>query len=429
MDYVSRESFDQLIIQGAFRPLDLDTLFDKAPPTKFGIKDKRALALKLGFCLMDFFDADLASKSIYFTYFSELGLDKESPYLAFNSLKHSATADLYRFKLGHPTFLSFAKLLLELEFGQSIDLHDFEVAIICALPLEYDAVSYLFDEFWDEQGDQYGKVKKDPNIYTTGRMGNCSVVLALLPQMGKTGAASVATSMRSSYSNVKLALLVGICGAAPRSQDREILLGDVVINKTIVQYDFGRKYPDKFIGKDTIGNNLGRPNKVIRSLLAMLETEPAQKRRHSKYDYPGTVKDKLFKSTYRHKHNTSRSCVCCCDDGYLMARDRLRAREEVEHDGGVALQTVAVHIGAVGSGDTVIKSATDRDRISKEAGVIAFEMEGAGVWDELPSVVIKGVCDYADSHKHKGWQDFAAAMAASASKAILERYMRTDQAA
>ena len=29
-------------------------------------------------------------------------------------------------------------------------------------------------------------------------------------------------------------------------------------------------------------------------------------------------------------------------------------------------------------------------------------MEGAGDWDEMPCIVVKGVCDYADCHKHKG---------------------------
>jgi hypothetical protein len=53
-------------------------------------------------------------------------------------------------------------------------------------------------------------------------------------------------------------------------------------------------------------------------------------------------------------------------------------------------------------------------------------MEGAGVWNELPCVV-KGVSDYADCHKHKLWQNFGAATAASAAKAILERCVETDQ--
>ncbi|KAH6990264.1 hypothetical protein EDB80DRAFT_897849 [Ilyonectria destructans] len=60
-----------------------------------------------------------------------------------------------------------------------------------------------------------------------------------------------------------------------------------------------------------------------------------------------------------------------------------------------------------------------------EAGVIAFQMEDAGVWDEVSCIVITGVCDYADCHKNKGWQNVAAATAASASKALLECYIQT----
>ncbi|WYZ45759.1 hypothetical protein EsH8_VIII_001075 [Colletotrichum jinshuiense] len=44
-------------------------------------------------------------------------------------------------------------------------------------------------------------------------------------------------------------------------------------------------------------------------------------------------------------------------------------------------------------------------------------MEGAGVWDEAPCIVVKGICDYADNHKKKTWQVYAAATAASVLKA------------
>ncbi len=53
-------------------------------------------------------------------------------------------------------------------------------------------------------------------------------------------------------------------------------------------------------------------------------------------------------------------------------------------------------------------------------------MEGAGAWDEIPCIIIEGICDYADSRKNKVWQPFAAATAASATKAVLERYAVTD---
>lgn len=74
-----------------------------------------------------------------------------------------------------------------------------------------------------------------------------------------------------------------------------------------------------------------------------------------------------------------------------------------------------------------MKSGEDRDAIASREDVIAFEMEGAGVWDNFPSVVIKGVCDYADSHKTKGWQDYAAATAAACMKAFLKEWISTDK--
>lgn len=50
-------------------------------------------------------------------------------------------------------------------------------------------------------------------------------------------------------------------------------------------------------------------------------------------------------------------------------------------------------------------------------------MEGAGVWDTFPCIVIKGACDYADSHKTKAWQRYAAATTAACTKAFLEYWV------
>jgi Flp pilus assembly protein TadD/nucleoside phosphorylase len=345
---------------------------------------------------------------------------------------------------------------------------DFEIAIICALPLEYDAVSLLFDKFWDEDGDQYGKVAGDLNSYTPGRIGKHNIVLALLHRMGRASAAGAAAIMRASYSGLRLVFLVGICGGVPQAGDDEILLGDVVISKTIVPYDFGRQYPDKFIRKDTVEGNLGMPNREIRNLLLMFETDrgrdqlrqstadflrqlqanAGQANRQGKYKYPGTVDDKLFEPSYRHKHRVSPRCICnechgrfdpvcdealgssCdnlgCDEQHLVTRERLETKRRLERDKSDEAQEPAIYIGSVASGDTVMKSGEDRDRIAKEEIIIAFEMEGAGVWEEVPCIVVKGVCDYADCHKNKRWQNFAAATAASATKAILERYIQMD---
>ena len=61
--------------------------------------------------------------------------------------------------------------------------------------------------------------------------------------MGKAKGAVVAASLRSSYGYLRLVLLVGICGGVPHHGQDEISLGDVVISKRIVQYDFGRNIP------------------------------------------------------------------------------------------------------------------------------------------------------------------------------------------
>ncbi|RSL49144.1 hypothetical protein CEP53_009259 [Fusarium sp. AF-6] len=346
---------------------------------------------------------------------------------------------------------------------------EFEVAIICALPLEYDAVSYTFDEFWDQDGDRYGRAPNDPNTYTTGRIGNFNVVLALLSRMGKTNAASTAASIAMSFGGIRMALLVGVCGAAPHNKGEEILLGDVVISSRVIEYDFGRQYPDKFVRKDTLEDSHGRPNKDIRSLLVTLQTDRGLNRleqrtisllqkiqadvfntkHRGKYGYPGTSEDTLFETTHRHKHYGSPSCACrscfcdsdpvceeaisssCaelgCSNGPVVTRERLRPKQRAEQDGEVTAQNPTVHIGLVASGDKVMRSAAERDRLSKAEGVIAFDMEGAGIWDELPCIIVKGVCDYADSHKNKKWQLFAAATAASAAKALLSCYIKPDR--
>lgn len=341
---------------------------------------------------------------------------------------------------------------------------EFEVAVICALSLEYDAVYHLFDEIWDRDGREYGKVQGDPNQYTTGRIGGSNVVLVLLSAMGKLPAATAAVSLRFSFSGIKIALLVGVCGGAPQNESKgEILLGDVIISKKIMQYDYGRQYSGKFVPKNQAE---GHPTREIQSLLAFFETwngrtlleeqateflQDLQKRGYgSEYRYPGAREDRLFQSDYHHKHHhlpsspdACRICVSSadevcdaaltskcsdleCEDKYLVPRKRLAEKQQLERDGNVAAQQPMLHLGIIASGDAVLKSSRHRDDLIKATGAIAFEMEGAGLWHQLPCVVVKGVCDYADSHKQKGWQRFAAATAASMSKALLNYYGRSN---
>ena len=60
-----------------------------------------------------------------------------------------------------------------------------------------------------------------------------------------------------------------------------------------------------------------------------------------------------------------------------------------------------------------------RERIRKKYGVFCFEMEAAGLMNDFPCLVIRGICDYSDTHKHKIWQRYAAATAAAYAKELL----------
>src|SRR2546423_3967194 len=108
----------------------------------------------------------------------------------------------------------------------------------------------------------------DSNAYTTGRLGNQHVVLAYMPSMGMVGAAAVAANIRFSFKGIKVCIVAGICGGVPRTADGvEILLGDVIISTSVIQIDFGRQYPNKFIKKDEVEDTLGRVNPEIRAFV------------------------------------------------------------------------------------------------------------------------------------------------------------------
>jgi nucleoside phosphorylase len=276
-----------------------------------------------------------------------------------------------------------------------------------------------------------------------------------MPQMGKESSAIVAAGLRMSFMGVKVAFLVGVCGAAPVDptpldpKDREIFLGDVIISTAVIQVDFGRQYPDTFLRKDTLEDSPGRANSEIRAFLQKLKTKRTKRRLEEKmlkyvtglgaddeYLYPAESSDNLYRSDYRHKHRdgSCQTCAGCnapndpvCDNARQAPCHELRC-----NDGPLVPRTrrtacPVLHFGRFASGDSVMKSGAHRDKIVAKDRVIAFEMEGAGTWDCLPTVIIKSACDYADSHKNKFWQSYASATAAACTKAVLDEWRNNQQ--
>ncbi|KAL3444690.1 hypothetical protein BJX65DRAFT_310689 [Aspergillus insuetus] len=305
---------------------------------------------------------------------------------------------------------------------------DFRRAIICALPREFDAVEALFDEHYDNLPTK--KQHGDPNFYRTGRIGTDYIVLTCLAEMGKGSAASAASALRISFPNIDFALVVGICGGVPfPTENTELILGDVIISHQVVKFDFGWQYPDRFEQKGSVLETLDRSHREIQCLFSGLRTRRERERfqdLHVEYlrtleeqdpiwGYPGVDRDRLFAPACQHIEsggsNTMNECDHIgCPREELIPRLRLNARTKPRP---------LVHIGPVATGDTVMKSAEHRDNLARKFGIVAFEMEGGGVCDTVSCLLIKGACDYADSHKNKAWQDYAAASAAACAKALL----------
>ncbi|KAL3477934.1 hypothetical protein BJX99DRAFT_225121 [Aspergillus californicus] len=332
--------------------------------------------------------------------------------------------------------------------------NDFDIAMICALPLETNAVLCSLDEIWHDAPQYYGRAASDDNSYMFGRSGRHAVVVVTLQKMGKVGATSAAVFLKMSFPFIKLALLVGICGAVPQKSDgTEIILGDVIISEILVELDYGRQYPSHF-RRNTVLDASGGAREEVNGLLQRMKTRVLFNELHKRVmrhlgnvlqhpdvgaSYPGASEDRLFDSEYIHKHQYE--CPQCsipdlvcdaaltascdtlrCDEHRLMERSRLLA-DGTDNDTPIH----QIHFGSIGTSDTVMKSSHHRDKLAESEKVIAFEMEGAGVWNKFNCLIIKGVCDYADSHKNKKWQTYAAVVAASVAKGILEEYVPHDR--
>ncbi|PNH34985.1 hypothetical protein BJF96_g1940 [Verticillium dahliae] len=122
------------------------------------------------------------------------------------------------------------------------------------------------------------------------------------------------------------------------------------------------------------------------------------------YGRPSAKSDILFPEDY--PHNPGRTSCAACDQSKAMHRPE-RQRSKIHH-------------GLIASGDSVLKSAAlRREAMHSLSDVLCFEMEAAGLMGEFPCVVIRGIADYADSHKNDEWHHFTAAAAAACTKELL----------
>lgn len=298
------------------------------------------------------------------------------------------------------------------------------VAIFCALPEESVAVRYSLDEKLE---CRYNTIGPKNYIYSFGRIGDHNVVIARPSQMGPISAALCAATVNQQFPNVRFALMVGIGAGIPSLPKRDIRLGDIAVSiprdnhPGVLQYDFGKYEQD---GKFVLKGTLNKPPPILINadgsleedelmdespLLSILEDITKQRG----YARP-TCEDLLFDPSFRHVDSGANCSKCTLsDDKEIVLRPE---RDE-------AYGQPVVHRGLILSGGGVVKTPEDRDRLRRDQeDAICFEMEAAGIADELPCLVVRGICDYADTHKQDSWHRYAAAVAAAYAKAILLKF-------
>lgn len=309
--------------------------------------------------------------------------------------------------------------------------NEYTIGWICALPLERAPAEEMLEEKHEYPKD-FKQPRTDNNVYTLGRIGGHNVVIASLPdgEYGTTPATGVAVSMLSTFPEIRFGLMVGIGAAIPR-EGRDIRLGDVAVSSPdgksggVVQYDLGKALKD---GEFRRKGSLNSPPVLLRNAVSKIQTEHRKmdskipmylgemlKRLPSMaesrdgaaaYIHQGAKNDRLFEITYDHPGGND--CTKC-DPAKVMQREPRRS------------DNLRIHYGVIASGNTLIKSARARERLVKhsEEECICFEMEAAGLMNQFPCLVIRGLCDYADSHKNDQWQPYAAATAAGYARELL----------
>lgn len=315
-----------------------------------------------------------------------------------------------------------------------VDVNAFEVGWVCALSTEFVAACELLDEEYEISNDV---AKHDANAYMFGRIGAHKIVISCLPKgvYGTTSAASVARDMMRSFPSIRFGLMVGIGGGAP-SKKNDIRLGDIVVgcpsatNGGVINIQYGKNIQG---GDFEYTGSLAAPPRVLLSALNKLIALHERKghkiqqtvrriltnpRLKSKYSSPGWEHDHLFSSQFLHQ-NAQLDCEVSC-----MSKKSVLRKRAPRHSNDDDPQ---VHYGVIASSDNLMKNAEERDALIEKYDVLCFEMEAAGLMDHFPCLVIRGICDYSDTHKNKKWQGYAAAVAAAYAKELLDIIPSTER--
>lgn len=284
-----------------------------------------------------------------------------------------------------------------------------KVLIVTALPKEAAAVRATLSD--------RRKLSKpnDPGIYNVGDFLTSDKsprrVLTVNAGMGKVSASTLGATALQSFPKIEHIVMVGIAGGCPNRADPEkhVRLGDIVFtgpDDGVLEYDFVKKTD----AGSEIRRAIQKPSARLSAAAGELMTDAIAGERPwenmtaaiiaalPQYARPGAADDVLWEGEE------------------VVAHPVEPSREPGQPK---------VMNGVIGSADTLQKSTISRDKLRDEYGVRAIEMEASGLqsaaWAQSKDIfVVRGICDYCDTHKNDIWQNYAAAVAAGFTQALIE---------
>jgi nucleoside phosphorylase len=264
----------------------------------------------------------------------------------------------------------------------------FDVAIICALKKEFDAVldmghlTYERKLKWEKFSLEGNNKLYQKTVITNSNGEKISVVAATLNQMGSIPSSCLTTAILNNF-RPKVVILVGIAAGVPSSNERNI--GDILIAERVIDYSSGKISQ----GRDKMAKFLPDP-------------------------HPISIEEYLLEKLNEF----------CVNDPFL---------NKVYEDwrGSKPSTRLNCHIGNLATGDQVIANPDTISEIKMHwRKLIGLEMEAYGVYFAASKMVhpkphfwcFKSICDFADKKKSDDFQDYAAYVAAEYCNHFLINY-------
>ncbi|KID94958.1 Pfs, NACHT and Ankyrin domain protein, partial [Metarhizium majus ARSEF 297] len=295
---------------------------------------------------------------------------------------------------------------------------DYLVGWICATWTEYLAAQAALDEE-HEQPELLSP--NDSNDYTLGIIGDYNVAIACSPysEYKRASAATVATNMLQSFPNIRMGLLVGIGGGVP-SRQHDIRLGDIVVGiprdgqGSVFQYDFDETVNTRAFRKTQFLSPL--PFSVLKEV-----TSFRAQQEYKQYTIKEIKEDILRNSPTLQRiykmPNLDADLLLVPEVSHILTPAGFYNRSNLRR----SQNTPTVHYGVIASAKQPITDAALRDALAAQRNVLCFDTEAADFQNPFPYLVIRGICDYSDSHRGKEWEGYAVVAATAYAKVLFGR--------